>query len=704
MIDHVIGKDSLMKKIIAHILIAVMMLAMLMPAAAFATNDGTEATEVTPAPADPTPAPADPTPAPADPTPAPADPTPAPADPTPSQPATSPEQTQKPALSVKVSPAELTEEGTVSLTVTVQNPNTTDITNASVSVDGKKVKDIGTIAGGSKYEYSGKYTVETAKLGKALKVTVSYDGGSVSESFTVKQKDAKINVNTIGKVDKTAVEAGGEVNFSFSIENKSNVAIENASLSASTLNNGERLGKKFSLAADGDATIILYTATITQTIDVAPILTFQAAGTTYTKKFDPMTITVNDAKMDIVATPATTTPEEDAPVEFAIAVTNTGNVNFTEVALYDANDQRVTTSSNQLMAGGAISATHSMTFAESGSFDFYVVATDEAGTTYSFRSNVIDIQLAEAEVSDYSQYFTLTVSVPEDSAHLSEPGKATVELTLKNTYTEAFRDVKIVEKNSGEVVETYSSFPVGEKVLTYEREIESTTGFEFVLTATDPDGNIMTVNAERVSVSVEEEKKSSGSKLTTLLVILGVIFVLIIGCGVVLIVMVVKEKKKKAEEQPEEAEEGRRTRISRVNRPAAEAALAEEGEEEAAAPAEEPEPEVKIYSRRPAPRRSYEDLVAEPAVAAAPAEKAEPEEAPAEPVILPVAEPEEDLPEVQTPEAEYLEEEAAEAEVPAAEPELPAEEAPAEEPDFMEPLVAPVPRRKRREFEDRNIF
>jgi len=657
-----------MKKIITNLLLIVLVLTMILPTAAFATNEGEGQIPDT-TPTDPPAATQEPTPPPTQ-------------EPT-QQPVQTPEpvELKKPNVKVSASPAELVMEGAVSLDISVQNPNSVELKNVAITVDGKTVKTVSSIAAGSTYNYSGKYTVAASKLGKKIGVTVDYDGGSVSDHFTISQKDADITVNTLVKVDKNAVEAGGEVNFSFSIENKSNVPIENASLSASTLNNGNRLGKKFSLGANGDATIILYTATITQTIDVSPVLTFEAAGKTHTKNLDTITITVNDANMEILVTPSTTTPELEAPVTFDFVIKNTGNVPFKDLALYDVNDQRITTSSNNLSAGGSITATHTMSFTESGTYDFYVYASDENGTSYSYRSLPIEIEVTEPAAKDYSDYFTLTAVVAAENSRLEKPGEVNIELTLKNTYTEPFTNVKIEEVNSGTVIETYSTFPVGEKVLPYVVEIEETTNFDFVLTATDPEGNPMTVMVSRINVPVEGEKSSS-SKLSTLLIVFGIILVLIIGCGVTLVILVVKDKKQKEAAQKEAAEghgDRRAARIARMNHAAAAAAAAPPKAAPAPA-AEDPEEEdVKIYTRRPAARRSYEDLVAEPTAAP----QGTPAAAPAEKTPAPAAPAPQEAPAAPAPE--------------------PAPAAPAPE-TVEEPILPPVRKRRHREFEDRNLF
>ena len=614
-----------------------------------------------------------------------------------------PQDIKKPSITISASPSELLEGGSVTVNISIFNPNSFKIENISISIDGKKVKSIVGLKGGDTYTYTGKYSVNTNQIDKNIRVTVSYDGGSAASSFKISRKDANITVNTISKVDKPSLAAGGQANFTFSIENKSDVAIEDAVLKASTLNDGKPLSEEFTLEP-GKATIIAYTQEITETIDVAPVLTYTAAGKSYSKDLEKLTVTVNDAEMAITAAISDTA---DGKVTFTLNLENTGNVDFTNVALYDATDARITTSSNKLTAGESLSAEHTMTFTESTSVDFYALASDADGTSYTFRSNTLEINAEDSAAAGLSDLLTLTAEANEDSFVLKKPGTANISLTLKNAHTEAFTDVKITETNSGEIVESYSIFPTGEKVLTYSADIEETTSFTFALTATDPEGNPIEYTIPAINVTVES-KNGGSNKLMTLIIILAIVIVLIIGCGVALIVLVSKEKKKKQSAESmrtaavSDARRRNRTASAATHRrPAADTNTAEAPVTERRRPAPQavrkPEaPQANTESPRPRPRtqaapeapvrKSYEHLKAEPTD---------------EPIIVPPVfdafDPTEDdepiVPEETTvPEPEP--------ETDASEPKEPV----IEEPEEEIPELQPLPKRKHRSFEDRNMF
>ena len=702
-----------MKKLISYILVIMLVAALFVPTVAFAANeDGTEEQNPdNPPDTEPTP---EKTP---EPTP---EKTPEPTpektpEPTPEKtPEPTPQEVKKPSVTVSVSPSELLTDGSVTLNISIYNTNSFNLENINISVNGKSIKSIGALKGGDTYTYTGKYSIKASELDKKIPVAVSYNGGSVSESFRVSQKAANITVNTISKVDKPSIKAGSEANFSFSIENKSDIAIEDVTLKASTLNEGKALAKEFSLRP-GEAKIIAYSQVITETIDVAPVLTYTAADKSYSKNLDTLTVTVTEAEMTFTAKASATEMNAGEEVVFNLSLENTGNVDFTNIALYDANDSRITTQSNQLAAGAVLTAEHRMTFEESASVDFYVVAADAEGTSYTFRSNTIQINIAAADASDYSDLLTLTGEVSEDSVLLKKPGTANISLTLKNAHTEAFTDVKIVEANSGEIVETYSMFPTGEKVLTYSKDIETTTNFDFILTATDPEGNAFEYKLPTLNVPVKQE--SSGSnKLMTVIIILGVLAVLIIGGGVTLIVLVVKEKKKKQSTEEmrsaavSDARRRNRTASAATHRrpavstaPRAEAPQAERRRPAAhtAAPAAAHTAAPQPLHKRPNPaetpvHKSYEHLKAEPAE---------------EPIIVPpiIGTTEETPVSDGSDFAEDIAPEEADlifTDEPAEEQPAP-EEAPAEEPEAEEPAEAelqPLPRRKHRNFEDRNMF
>lgn len=449
-----------------------------------------------------------------------------------------------PDVSVSVSPGELTAAGNVTLTVSIRNTNSVTLNSVAITADGSTLRSGISIGASDTYTYSEQYAVSASKLGAPVSLVVTYSDGftaqSVSKSFTVNQKAATISVNTVVKVDKNAVAANEKVNFSFAIENNSNVAIENVRLKASALNGGNTIGQVASIAA-GDAKLINYSVNVAETMTVTPVLTYTAAGKSYNKTLDSIIITVSDASMEIVASAGQTMPGEETT--FSITLKNTGNVSFTDIELFDQDDNPVSLTSTSLAGGSTISATHSMLIEENAFVDFYAIAKDANGNSYTFRSNEVEVIVTEKDEVDYATLFTLTAEA--DKLELGKKGGEVVfSLTIDNQTDQPFTNLLLYEETLGEI-ESYSSFPSGEKTITYAAQITKAGTYTFVLSALTPEGTPIIVQAEPIVIEVQD---AAGSTASTLLWILIVVIVLIVGAGVTLLVLVLREKKKTAAE------------------------------------------------------------------------------------------------------------------------------------------------------------
>lgn len=456
-----------------------------------------------------------------------------------------------PNVSVEVgySPTALFTGGNIDLSITVSNNEEEAISDVVLKVDGVQLAELGNVQPGEPREYTTSYTVPTEKLGKDISVVAEYlYQGEVFSSTAVihvAQKQANVKVATTTKVDKTAVPKDGKVTFTFAVENQGDTKIEKAYIKASALNGGKNLNQEFSLEA-GKATIINYTATITEDITVEPVLTFVAVGKNYSEKLDTIKVTVSEANILLSISTDLLTVQQNEDVVINVTMQNTGNVDLTDVRLYDSAETKVPTDKAALAAGESMTATRTMQFAESGEIGFFVKAKDADGREYTFNSNVLRMEVLDAEETagvDYASQLKLTVTV--DQSRLEQEGIAVFNITLANLAELPFTNVVVYESSLGNI-ETYSSFPSGEKTLTREQEITTAGTYVFQVSAIDPDGNTIQVKSPSVNVSLTADQQvQPNSGLGTLLWIVGVVVVLIIGVGITLLVLMRKEKKKR---------------------------------------------------------------------------------------------------------------------------------------------------------------
>ncbi len=449
----------------------------------------------------------------------------------------------KPELSVTINPTELVGSGDVTVSVDIYNPNEESIEECMLIIDGEDVKEFGNIPAGETATYTGKYSVSANKLGKSIPVQFTYNGGTVKSSFTVGKKNPTVKVNTTVKLDSTTVTKGEKSTFTFAIENNGDAAMENINLTASPLNGGKVLTSTFDLAA-GKVTMVTYSEALTEDATIKPQISFTVGGKEYTKTMNEVSVKVMNPEMKVTISVADNQVEADKEFSVEVYIENSGNSNFKSVELFDMNDQRIPTDKSALAANEFLSATKTMKLSESGEIGFYVKATDSNGNSYTFNSNVIKMYVNEKKPDDYGEFLMLKVEPEQTTLDKKGPVKFIVEIA--NTADVDFSNITVTEKTLGEI-NSFTTLKAGEtnrSDFNTVEDIDKTTTFEFVLTAEDPDGNVVTVNSDPIEITV----KGSGGGLSALLIVIIIIILLIIGVGVTLLIVLKKDKDKKAKE------------------------------------------------------------------------------------------------------------------------------------------------------------
>lgn len=458
------------------------------------------------------------------------------------------------------SPTSMVSGGDVTLDIAITNSGS-EIQNVKLKIGGSTVADYGTMAAGASESYKNAYNISADKLDKDIEVELQYtfngEQKSKKSSFKVAKKAASVSVSTAVKADSTEVVSGSKVKLTFAIENKGNVKIENAKITASELNKGKPISSAFSVEA-GDSKVITYTATINETTPIEPVLTYTADGKTYTKNMETLTIEVNEVAMTVLASVSNAYPAADEEITFTISMNNSGNVDLQNLVLTASNGETVPLSSTKLPAEGTLEATFPITLEESGMISFTLTAQDEDGEEYTYTSNMVDIVVQEKPAEDYTGKLSLMVTV--DTEEYKKNNLLKFKIAIKNESESIFTNVKLTEDTIGELaLGTIDMLYPGESSYDYsyqlEKELEQNTTYYFKMTAVDPDGYTVVVSANAIEVEVNG-KKSNG--LGALLWIIIIIVLLLIGGGITLLVLINKEKK--AQEQERELQAKRVTR------------------------------------------------------------------------------------------------------------------------------------------------
>ena len=473
-----------------------------------------------------------------------------------------------PDMEVSYTPTSLASAGDISITVRINN-NETPLENAILTIGDDQMADFGTIEANAVQEQTYSYHVSESELGNDIQVILEYvtEGTQkrVTRTIQVAQQELSVDVYAQGEVSQTTVPVGTQVEFVFTVENRGDAEITNVEVSAPGVNRGNPIEGTFSLAP-GESRILSYTGEIVRNMTIEPVITYTANGRNYTEELETMRITVSELYLSVQISASSSEVESGQSVDIRVQLTNEGNADIENLVLYDSNDDRVPLETSTLGQGESISVTRSITINERTDIGFYARGDDANGTTHTFNSNVITVDVTAAEESptasptetpgegDGPLTMEATVERPTDG---SNNFRFNIEIT--NTGS-AYTDAVLSERSLGNI-QTIGNIPTGTTTVTCEKEVTEDSEFTFELTATDADGNPVTIQSETLQVSLSSETvddpANSPSTISTLMIIIVIVIVLIIGVGITLIVLVKKEKKKKA--QAEAAKNARRT-------------------------------------------------------------------------------------------------------------------------------------------------
>lgn len=484
-------------------------------------------------------------------------------------------------MNVSVSDA-ISSSGTVTVTISVSNNSDSNMSNTSATIDGDSLGSMGTIRAGGSATKSYTYKVSDSQRGSRVTVHLDYDEGSsttsvrlpnssaesdptpsasskpsasasasarpsASASASASAEQGNVKVQKTVKADKTSVPYNSKVNFTFAIENQGDVNISNVRITSSALNSGNSVADSFSLAP-GKAKVVTYTGTIVKDIEVSPKLSYTANGRSYEENFGTtLSVKVSSANVTLTVQPASATVQSGQPANFTVTMTNSGSDDLTNLKLFDSANQSVPITATSIPAGQTVTETVSRTITQSGSYSFYLTAQDSSGSSFTFNSNAVTLTVSGATPSATSAYANmLTISVQPSATELKSEGKVTFTIALNNTSQTQFSNVVISESSIGNI-DTIAAMGPGETKVTKEVTVSATQEFNFMVSATDVDGQTLTLSAAPVSVVVDNSA-GTGS-LTTLVIIIIIVIVLIIVVAIILIVFARKDKKRRRREQ-----------------------------------------------------------------------------------------------------------------------------------------------------------
>lgn len=439
-------------------------------------------------------------------------------------------------ISANVSPAELTAEGTVNVTIDVSNGEI-PAESVTLHVNDQMVEELGNLA-----EYQTKETTVSVNItddmfGKDIPVKATYMSQgtelTTSTSFKVAKKELRVSVVAKASANTKKITAGDTVKFTFKVENQGDVAITDASLKASPLNNGDQLTSSTFSLEPGSTKEFSYSVAISSDTTVTPILTYTANGKPYTLKLDKISIEVDSADVELTLKAGNTNITAGETVDFTLTIANTGTVDIQNIKVIDPYGDEVSINKTVLSAGSSMDVANALQVYESGELSYTVKASDKNGNDISISSNAINVT-ATALVGD-----PITIAVDYDSAEY-ENGKLVFNITVTNNMETAITDIKITEATLGNVG-VINSLAKGSTTLTYETELtEGVTEYVFSINGKAQDGTMLTAN-KTVTLPVSSEKPDNS--VSAILVVIIVVAVIILILIALFIVFMIRDRK-----------------------------------------------------------------------------------------------------------------------------------------------------------------
>ncbi len=450
-------------------------------------------------------------------------------------------------FTVTPDPASMASGGDVTFTYVIYNDSGSTITG-QIMYGSTPVADV-SVANGETREDTFKMNVSDAMLGQTL--TFNLNGMQATAKV-----DKKVLTTKIAATPSTPLNLYGEgeaVKFEFKIENQGESTLENIVVSAPELNGGKGLNAGFSLAP-GESKPVKFSYTMSKDVTVNPVVNYSVGGAAQAPyAMSPVALTLEKRDVKPVLSADNLKPTPGQEVTFTLNLTNKGNVPYTDIKVLANGESKDYPST--LDANGTQTGTFKMTFQTSTEVFCSISLKDHTGAVVQINSNSLNVDLpVDSTAVDSKLGFTMSVDRPQ----LTSAGSINFTGMITNGTDYELKSVKVTEATLGDVYTADTLAAGGTANVPYTVDINETTTYNFVLTATDKDGNTYTKNAEPVTVTIQSAGPTAtpgyedaadmtetlapdgnlgAGSIGTLGIIAIVLVVLIIGVGVTLVVL-----------------------------------------------------------------------------------------------------------------------------------------------------------------------
>ena len=437
--------------------------------------------------------------------------------------------------------------GSVDFTFVVTNDGTETL-NGTIMLGSTT---IGTVSAaiGMPAEYTYPVNITDSMLGQTLTFTLN----GMQATAKVDKKVLTPKIAGTAYTPYALYGEGDTVKFEFRLENQGDAPLENITVSAPELNGGKAIGSPISLAP-GENKVVKFSYTMAKDITINPVVNYSAGGAAQPAyKMSPVTLTLTKRDVKPVLAASNLKPAPGEEVEFTLTLTNGGNVPYKDIKVLVNGESKDYPST--LDANGTQTGKFKMSFQTSTEVSCSISLKDHTGAIRNVNSNSLTIDLpVDSTTVDSRLNFTMSVDRPQ----LTAAGTINFSGMITNGTDYELTNVKVTEATLGEVYAADTLAAGSTATVPFTVDINATTTYNFVLTATDKDGNAYTKNAEPVTVTIQSAAASAtpgfddaadvtetlapdgnlgAGSIGTLGIIAIVLVVLIIGVGVTLVVL-----------------------------------------------------------------------------------------------------------------------------------------------------------------------
>ncbi len=394
-----------------------------------------------------------------------------------------------------------------------------------------------------------KMSVPTEMIGQDLTFTLN----DMQSKTKIDKKTLSTKLAASGSVPRTLYGEGETVKFEFKIENQGETTIDGIVVSAPELNGGKGLNSGFSLAA-GQSQTVKYSHTMAKDITVNASVSYSVGGAAQSPVgVNPIALTLESRKVEPTLTVSNDKPAAGEDVTFTLKLVNKGNVPYKHIKIVVNGEEKEYPS--KLEANSEVTGDFKMSFQTSTDVSCSISLEDHTGETKQINSNTVTIDLpVDPNAVTSKLQFAMNVDRPQ----LTSAGTINFTGLITNGTDYELSNVKVDEATLGNIFSADTLAAGGKANVPFSADINETTTYSFVLTATDKDGNPYTMNAEPITVTIQtagpeatpgfeeaadvtetlapDANVSLGS-IGTLGIIAIVLVVLIIGVGVTLLVL-----------------------------------------------------------------------------------------------------------------------------------------------------------------------